>query len=39
MNGRFELLDGLGHLPYVEAPERFNAILDDFLASQERAAA
>jgi pimeloyl-ACP methyl ester carboxylesterase len=38
-NGRFVLLDGLGHLPYVEAPERFNAVLDDFLAEQERAAA
>jgi pimeloyl-ACP methyl ester carboxylesterase len=39
VNGRFELLEGLGHLPYVEAPERFNALLEDFLAAQERAAA
>jgi pimeloyl-ACP methyl ester carboxylesterase len=39
VNGRFLLLEGLGHLPYVEAPERFNAVLDDFLAEQERAAA
>lgn len=39
VNGRFVLLDGLGHLPYVEAPERFNALLADFLADQERAAA
>ncbi|HUT48529.1 MAG TPA: alpha/beta fold hydrolase [Alphaproteobacteria bacterium] len=39
VNGRFVLLDGLGHLPYVEAPERFNALLGDFLADQERAAA
>lgn len=39
VNGRFVLLEGLGHLPYVEAPERFNAVLDDFLAEQERAAA
>jgi len=38
-NGRFVLLDGLGHLPYAEAPERFNALLEDFLTSQERAAA
>jgi len=39
LNGRFVLLDGLGHLPYVEAPEHFNAVLSDFLADQERAAA
>jgi len=38
-NGRFVLLDGLGHLPYVEAPERFNTVLSDFLAEQERVAA
>lgn len=38
-NGRFVLLEGLGHLPYVEAPDRFNALLADFLAEQERAAA
>jgi pimeloyl-ACP methyl ester carboxylesterase len=39
VNGRFVLLDGLGHLPYVEAPARFNTVLADFLAEQERAAA
>jgi len=38
-NGRFELLDGVGHLPYVEVPERFNAKLAEFLAAQEKAAA
>jgi len=39
VNGRFVLMDGLGHLPYAEAPESFNALLADFLADQERAAA
>jgi pimeloyl-ACP methyl ester carboxylesterase len=39
VNGRFVLLEGLGHLPYVEAPQRFNTVLADFLAEQERAAA
>jgi len=39
VNGGFVLLEGLGHLPYVEAPELFNTVLADFLAEQERAAA
>lgn len=30
---RFELLEGAGHLPYVEVPERFNALAGAFLAS------
>jgi pimeloyl-ACP methyl ester carboxylesterase len=35
---RFELLDGIGHLPYVEAPERFNALVAGFLATATVAA-
>ncbi len=31
--GRFEVFRGLGHLPGVEAPERFNAALLDFLSA------
>jgi 3-oxoadipate enol-lactonase len=30
---RFELLSGAGHLPNLEVPERFNALVRDFLAS------
>lgn len=30
---RFELIEGIGHLPYAEAPERFNALVDSFIAS------
>lgn len=30
---RFELIEGIGHLPYVEAPERFNALVGEFLVS------
>lgn len=30
---RFALLDGVGHLPYLEAPERFNALVGEFLAA------
>jgi len=30
---RFELIDGIGHLPYVEAPKRFNALVAGFLAA------
>jgi pimeloyl-ACP methyl ester carboxylesterase len=30
---RFELLAGIGHLPYAEAPARFNALVGEFLAS------
>ncbi len=30
---RLELLEGLGHFPHTEAPDRFVAVLADFLAS------
>jgi len=30
---RFELIEGAGHLPYVEMPERFNALVGAFLAT------
>ena len=30
---RFELIEGIGHLPYSEAPERFNALVENFIAS------
>jgi pimeloyl-ACP methyl ester carboxylesterase len=30
---RFELLSGAGHLPNLEAPDRFNALVRDFLGS------
>ncbi len=35
---RFELMDGVGHLPYVEAPDRFNALVAGFLARAVAAA-
>jgi pimeloyl-ACP methyl ester carboxylesterase len=31
--GRFEVFRGLGHLPGLEGPERFNAVLEDFLSA------
>jgi pimeloyl-ACP methyl ester carboxylesterase len=30
-HSRLEILDGVGHFPHVEAPERFVAVLRDFL--------
>jgi pimeloyl-ACP methyl ester carboxylesterase len=39
VNSRFALLDGVGHLPYVEAPDRFNRLVGDFLAGLQEAAA
>jgi pimeloyl-ACP methyl ester carboxylesterase len=30
---RLEILDGVGHFPHVEAPDRFLCVLTDFLAS------
>lgn len=36
---QFALIDGIGHVPYVEAPERFNAVVDGFLATLEQRAA
>ncbi len=32
---RLEILDGLGHFPHAEAPERFLAVLLDFMATTE----
>jgi pimeloyl-ACP methyl ester carboxylesterase len=29
---RLEIIKGIGHLPQVEAPERVNALLREFLA-------
>jgi pimeloyl-ACP methyl ester carboxylesterase len=34
---RLEILEGLGHVPHVEAPEQVLAVLTDFLASTEPA--
>lgn len=31
IGGRFHLLPGCGHVPYVEAPEAFTSLLDGFL--------
>jgi pimeloyl-ACP methyl ester carboxylesterase len=36
---QFTLIEGAGHLPYLEAPERFNAVVDGFLATLEQTAA
>jgi pimeloyl-ACP methyl ester carboxylesterase len=30
---RFVLLDRIGHLPYVEIPERFNALVEEFVSA------
>ncbi len=32
-NSRLEILEGVGHFPHAEAPERFLAVLRDFLGS------
>jgi pimeloyl-ACP methyl ester carboxylesterase len=32
-HARLELMDDVGHIPMFETPERFNAVLEDFLAS------
>ncbi len=32
-SSRLEILEGVGHFPHVEAPERFNEVLLDFLAT------
>jgi pimeloyl-ACP methyl ester carboxylesterase len=34
-HSRLEILDGVGHFPHVEAPERFVDVLVDFLRSTE----
>jgi 3-oxoadipate enol-lactonase len=31
-NARLEVLDGVGHVPELEAPERVNRLIADFLA-------
>ena len=33
-NGRYEPMAGLGHLPYAEAPDRFNQLIGAFLDTQ-----
>jgi pimeloyl-ACP methyl ester carboxylesterase len=38
LGARFELIEGIGHVPYVEAPERFNALVGAFLAATAVAA-
>jgi pimeloyl-ACP methyl ester carboxylesterase len=32
-SSRLEILDGTGHFPHVESPDRFNAVVLDFLAT------
>ena len=32
---RVEVFEGMGHLPHLEAPERFNALVLGFLAAEE----
>jgi pimeloyl-ACP methyl ester carboxylesterase len=34
----FEEAEGCAHFPFLESPETFNAVLDDFLAAQTAAA-
>jgi len=34
---RLEIFDGVGHYPHCEAPERFVAVLIDFIASTKAA--
>ena len=34
-NSRLEIMEGIGHFPHVEDPERFVAVLRDFLAATE----
>jgi len=38
IGARFELIEGIGHLPYIEAPERFNALVAAFLSKAAVAA-
>lgn len=38
IGARCELIEGVGHLPYIEAPERFNALAAAFLAKTAVAA-
>ena len=32
-SSRLEIIEGVGHFPHVEAPDRFNDVLLDFLAT------
>jgi pimeloyl-ACP methyl ester carboxylesterase len=32
-NSRLVMMDGIGHMPYEEAPEEFNRVLSEFLAA------
>jgi pimeloyl-ACP methyl ester carboxylesterase len=34
-NARVEVFEGIGHLPHLEAPERFNEVLLRFLSEAE----
>ncbi len=34
-NSRFEVFEGAGHFPFNDDPERFVAVLGDFIASTE----
>jgi pimeloyl-ACP methyl ester carboxylesterase len=36
-DSRLEILEGVGHFPHVEAPERFTSVLLDFMATTEPA--
>lgn len=38
IGAHFELIEGIGHLPYIEAPERFNALVEAFLTKAAVAA-
>jgi pimeloyl-ACP methyl ester carboxylesterase len=33
-SGEIHVLEGLGHAPHLHAPDRFNALLDRFLADE-----
>lgn len=37
-NSRLEILEGVGHFPHAEAPEKFVEVLLDFMATTERGA-
>lgn len=37
-NSRFEVFEGAGHFPFNDDPERFVALLDDFISTTEPAA-
>jgi hypothetical protein len=37
-NSRLEVFEGAGHFPFNDDPERFVALLDDFISTTEPAA-